>query len=80
MSSKTITLEQIRERGLRALANELGPAGMIRFLQQFERGHGDYTADRYQWLGEKSVAEIANELQQNRGKRAPRAKKLASGH
>ena len=33
----------------------LGPVGVIRFLQQFETGHGDYTRDRFQWLGNPSV-------------------------
>jgi len=35
------TPEQIRTAGLAALKRELGPAGMIRFLQQFDRGSGD---------------------------------------
>jgi hypothetical protein len=37
-------------RALEALARELGPVGMVRFLQQFESGSGDYTAERRQWL------------------------------
>jgi len=41
MSTRTMTLEQIRLAGLEALARELGPVGMVRFLQQFET---QYTA------------------------------------
>lgn len=45
-----MTLEQIHADGLQALARELGPVGVVRFLQQFEEGRGDYTAERWQWL------------------------------
>ena len=45
-----MTLAQIHADGLQALARELGPVGMVRFLQQFEEGRGDYTAERWQWL------------------------------
>ena len=39
MDVRTMTLEQIRLVGLEALTRELGPAGMVRFLQQFETGN-----------------------------------------
>lgn len=42
----TATLDDIRQAGIEALVRELGPVGMIRFLQQFETGRGDYTAER----------------------------------
>ena len=48
---------EIVERGYRALLRELGPAGFIQFLQHFEKGSGDYTADRHRWLTQ-SVDEI----------------------
>ena len=44
------TLEEIRTEGLEALRNRLGQAGMIRFLQQFETGRGDYTKERCAWV------------------------------
>lgn len=47
----TATPEQIRHAGIEILARELGVVGMIRFLQQFDPGIGDYTRDRDQWLG-----------------------------
>jgi hypothetical protein len=58
MTKETMTLEQIRTRGLDALRRELGPAGMVRFLQQFETGKGDYTLERGEWLNELSLDEI----------------------
>jgi hypothetical protein len=41
------TLEEIRQKGLHALRKELGRYGMIRFLQQFDAGRGDYTKVRH---------------------------------
>ena len=50
MSAPIMTLEQIRATGLAALMEKLGPDGMIRFLQQFETGAGDYSTERHQWI------------------------------
>lgn len=36
------TLDEIHRQGLEALREKLGRAGMIRFLQQFETGRGNY--------------------------------------
>jgi len=40
------TLAELRRAGIDALAKALGPVGMARFLQQFDPGQGDYTAER----------------------------------
>jgi hypothetical protein len=50
MDNAPMTLEQIRTKGLEALSRNLGPVGLLRFLQQFETGYWDYTSERYQWL------------------------------
>ena len=52
------TPEQIRTAGLAALKRELGPAGMIRFLQQFDRGSGDWASERADWAKCTSLADI----------------------
>jgi hypothetical protein len=31
---------------------------MIRFLEQFDAGSGDYTTERHQWQDELTIAEI----------------------
>ncbi|MDR0355304.1 MAG: hypothetical protein LBJ64_06165 [Deltaproteobacteria bacterium] len=41
-------LVEIRKKGLQALREALGPAGMVRFIQLFENGYGDYTKEKYQ--------------------------------
>jgi hypothetical protein len=58
-----MTLEQIRMTGLKALSRELGPVGLVRFLQQFETGYGDYTSERHAWLSKHSVREISEEIE-----------------
>lgn len=40
------TPNEIRKAGIKALSDALGPVGMAMFLQQFDRGQGDYTKDR----------------------------------
>jgi hypothetical protein len=66
MTVTTMTLEQIRLTGYRALLQELGPVNLVRFLQQFETGYGDYTQERHEWLDQYTVEEIAQEVQRHR--------------
>ena len=54
----TRTLEEIRQVGLEALRQRLGRTGMIRFLQQFETGGGDYAADRRAWVDGTSLQDL----------------------
>ena len=63
--------EEIRTRGLHALKEELGPNGMIRFLQQFEVGQGDYTKDRHQWLDGLSLESLIGKLKSQAENRSP---------
>jgi hypothetical protein len=42
------SLIEIRKTGLQALREALGPVGMVRFIQQYENGYGDYTKEKYQ--------------------------------
>jgi hypothetical protein len=53
------TPEQIRTRGLAVLKRELGASGLIKFLQQFDRGRGDWTQERQEWAQRTSLADIA---------------------
>jgi hypothetical protein len=62
MSTPQMTLEDIRRSGLEALSRELGPYRMVRFLQQFQAGKGDYTQERHQWLGNQTVRGVAQEI------------------
>jgi hypothetical protein len=67
MNPAVMTLEEIRLMGLKALSRDLGPVGLVRFLQQFEMGYGDYTAERHRWLGERTVQDLVQEIKLQRG-------------
>jgi hypothetical protein len=62
-----MTPQQIRVAGLAALTRELGLVGMIRFMQQFETGQGDYSVDRHQWLDQYTVDDIAKMTREKKG-------------
>ena len=68
MASTHLTLNEIRAIGFEALVRELGPAGTIRFIQQYETGRGDYRRDRRKWLPKKSVREIGRQIVKERKK------------
>jgi len=69
MNIEHLTLSQIRTIGMEALLRELGPEGMIRFLQQYETGSGDYTQERHKRLPQRSVKEIGEEIVKERQKK-----------
>jgi hypothetical protein len=52
------TLDEIRRAGLAALRQRLGRAGMIRFLQQFETGSGDYARERHAWVDGMTLPDL----------------------
>ena len=56
----------LRKVGLEALCRSLGPLGMVRFLQQYETGTGDYTKERDLWLKDIDIELIAGELKKRR--------------
>jgi hypothetical protein len=68
MKAQLMTLEQIRAAGMAALTRELGVVGMIRFMQQFEIGEGDYSKERHRWLDNQDVETIATRIQEKRKK------------
>jgi len=55
---------EIRRLEIEALTKALGPAGMARFMQQFEMGSGDYTRDRDKFLGNPTIEEIVAEIKE----------------
>jgi hypothetical protein len=59
----------LRKLGLEALCKSLGPIGMVRFLQQYETGTGDYTRERDLWLKDINIESIAMELKNRRKKK-----------
>ena len=37
---------EIRNVGIKALQEALGPIGMVKFMQQYDMGYGDYTKEK----------------------------------
>lgn len=73
MSDRQLTPVEIRREGIRALVERLGADGAIRFLQQYEPGHGDYTVDRDAWLKDETVDEICERIgRRERGAAPPK--------
>lgn len=66
MDVTAMTQEEIRLAGLRALSRELGTVGLVRFLQQFEIGHGDYTTERHEWLDGDTVQSVVKQIRERR--------------
>ena len=69
---KVKTLHEIHDEGIEALIKTLGPVDMVRFIQMFDHGTGDYTKERKQWLSNDSD-EIYREIleMQNQAKPSP---------
>lgn len=63
IDTQTMSLKEVEKAGLTVLARELGPVGFIRFLQLFETGSGDYTAERHEWLDGQSLEEIIQRIE-----------------
>ena len=55
------TLDEVRQEGLAALRERLGRADMIRFLQQFENGSGDYARERHDWVDKMALEDVERE-------------------
>jgi hypothetical protein len=51
---------------MEALDRELGAVGMVRFLQRFWKGSGDFTEERRAWVGKGTVAELARKMRAGR--------------
>ena len=52
------TQDEIYRQGLEALQERLGRAGMVRFLQQFETGQGDYSRERHEWVDRLTLDDL----------------------
>ena len=63
-------LSVIRNEGYRALTRELGAAGTVVFLRQFENGSGNYTEERRAMLDENSVDAIAERIRKRNAQQA----------
>ena len=56
----------VRKMGIEALTKELGPVGMVHFIQQFDRGEGNYTVERETLLSGFTMKDALHELDEMR--------------
>ena len=57
-------LERIRREGLKALKEKLGVEGMIKFIQMYSDGKGDYTEERRKILKDLNKEDLQNFLRE----------------
>jgi hypothetical protein len=65
--NQIMSMPEIRRAGIEALLERLGPDGTLRFLQQYNPGQGDYTAERHTWIDRTTVEEIERSIRLRRG-------------
>jgi hypothetical protein len=56
--SASMSPYEIRLEGWKALTERLGPAGAMRFMMQYDPGHGDYTKERQEIFGDLDLGEL----------------------
>jgi hypothetical protein len=58
--------------GWKALTERLGPAGAMRFLMQYDPGHGDYSRDRPELFADLGLEDAIEAVERiTREKRQP---------
>jgi hypothetical protein len=66
MTTKQLTLEEVKIKGLNILYKNLGSVDFIRFLQQYENGYGDFTQERDKFQNSYTVTNLIEEIKKNR--------------
>jgi hypothetical protein len=56
--SASMSAYEIRLEGWKALTERLGPAGAMRFMMQYDPGHGDYTKERQEIFADLDLEEL----------------------
>jgi hypothetical protein len=64
MKAYDMSMVEIQRYGFEILTQNLGVVGMLKFTQQFDKGHGDYTKERSKWLNNSSIDDIESEIMQ----------------
>jgi hypothetical protein len=54
----TLSLYELRREGWKALTERLGISGAMRFLMQYDPGHGDYTEERRDLFRDLSLDDV----------------------
>ncbi len=55
---------EIRLEGWRALTERLGVSGAMRFLMQYDPGHGDYSVERREIFADWSIDDVLRRIRE----------------
>jgi len=58
-----MSLYKIRMEGWKALTDRLGPAGAMRFMMQYDPGHGDYSKERHDLFATLTIEELLQSVE-----------------
>jgi hypothetical protein len=56
--SASTSAYEIRLEGWKALTERLGPSGAMRFMMQYDPGHGDYTKERQEIFADLDLEDV----------------------
>ena len=59
-----MSLYEIRMEGWKALTERLGPAGAMRFMMQYDPGHGDYSNEKHEIFKALTMTELLQTIGQ----------------
>lgn len=62
-------LNEINEEAILLLSKKFGPVNTFRFINQFTKGHGNYTEQRKELYKDKSIKEIINSIKTSKAKK-----------
>jgi len=68
---RDVKIDDVFGAGLNALGDALTSVGMVRFIQQFDRGKGDYSKERHQWVDQLSLDDIEKSILERRNRPKP---------
>lgn len=58
-----MSLYEIRMEGWKALTERLGPAGAMRFMMQYDPGHGDYSRERQELFADLELEDALDAVE-----------------
>lgn len=64
--SSPMSLYEIRMEGWKALTERLGASGAMRFMMQFDPGHGDYSQERHTLFADLDLEQLLEHVRRDR--------------
>jgi hypothetical protein len=58
-----MSLYEIRMEGWKALTERLGASGAMRFMMQYDPGHGDYSKERHELFSSVTLEELLKSIE-----------------